>query len=91
LASTTRNIAAFIFDYSHPSAADSNTLCEIEISVDLAMFRISRIKNRQPPPGLRQFQEIVNQALLPNATSIWALNSRQDIERTFTDGPNEQL
>lgn len=89
---TPRNIATFIFDYSHLSAAGLVTLAEIKDSVDLAMHhRNSLSKNRQPPPGRRQFQEVVDQVFEMRATSSWVSKSREDITRAFTTGPNKQL
>lgn len=87
---TSRNIATFIFDYAHLSATVLVTLEAIERLVDQEMHRNS-FKNRQLPPGRKRFQEIVNQVLESKATASWVSKSREDMMRTFTAGPNEQL
>ncbi|KAL7918536.1 hypothetical protein ACQKWADRAFT_330568 [Trichoderma austrokoningii] len=88
---TSRNIAAFIFDYARLSAAGLVTLAEIGSSVDLAIHRKSFFNKLQLPPGRKHLQEIVNQVLEDEATSRWVSKSREDMMRVFTTGPNEQL
>ncbi|KAK1240297.1 hypothetical protein MKX08_007739 [Trichoderma sp. CBMAI-0020] len=89
---TSRNIATFIFDCAHLSAAELVTLELIQRLVDQEIFRNAfENQHRQPLPGRKQFQEIVDQVLESKAISSWVSKTREDMMRAFMTEPNEQL
>lgn len=87
---TCYNTLNFIFDYSRPSAAGLITFSDVNEWVDTALGMTLKSTLRGTR-GRKQFQEVVDTLFKLCEESEWASKCEEDVMRTLSAGPNQQL